>query len=100
MTQWTFSWTALLVAAQRLPQAIRVARQALQNDPLNDRLCGLLYRLQGQSSAVQARQVLTRFAEVLRSEGYCEEEVAELIAGITTEPCPEHRTLSSLSLRL
>lgn len=88
LTQLAFAWTELLVRSERLPYAILIAEQAWQSDPFNDRLCGLLYRLKGQNSAMQARQVLNRFADVLRGDGYPEHEVIEWIAGMTQQPLP------------
>ncbi|NOX79984.1 MAG: ATP-binding protein [Deltaproteobacteria bacterium] len=80
-----FAWCDLLVDSDRLPKAVQVAEKALRDDPLNDRLCGLLYRLQGRSSAVLARQVLKRFAAALQAEDYQDDEIAELVAGITAD---------------
>lgn len=85
MADLAFAWCDLLVSSNRLPKAVQVVEKALRDDPLNDRLYGLLYRLQGQSSAVLARQVLKRFAAVLQAEDYPDEEIAELVAGITAD---------------
>ncbi|NIA05000.1 MAG: ATP-binding protein, partial [Proteobacteria bacterium] len=85
LSDLAFAWCDLLVRSDRLPKAVQVVEKALRDDPLNDRLYGLLYRLQGQSSALLARQVLKRFAAVLRAEDYPDDEIAELIAGITAD---------------
>ncbi len=85
MTEMAFSWCDLLVKEQRLPKAIQVAEKAIKNDPLNDHLYGLLYKLQGQHSSFQARQVLKRFAETLKAEGYAADEIKELVAEISDE---------------
>ena len=85
LSDLAFAWCDLLVRSDRLPKAVQVVEKALRDDPLNDRLYGLLYRLQGQNSAILARQVLKRFAAVLRAEDYPDDEVAELIAGITAD---------------
>lgn len=85
LTEMTFSWCELLMRTNRLQQAILVAEKALSNDPLNDCLYALLYRLQGQNSSVLARQVLKRFATVLQGEGYPSAEIDELVAGLSIE---------------
>jgi DNA-binding SARP family transcriptional activator len=86
LAEMTLAWTDLLAGSNRLPQAIQVAEKALDNDPLNDRLHGLLYRLQGQHSAIHARRVLKRFEAALQCEGYPQDEIAELVAEITALP--------------
>jgi ATP/maltotriose-dependent transcriptional regulator MalT/DNA-binding SARP family transcriptional activator len=82
LTQMALNWCGQLAGDNRLQQALDFAEKALRADPLNDSLWALLYRLHGKRSAIQARQVLNRFAKLLRAEDYPEDEIAELIAGI------------------
>ena len=83
LSEMAFSWCEILVKAGRIAQAIVVTENALLNDPLNERLYGLLYRLQGESSAVLARQVKKRFILELQGEGYSDEEIVELVASLS-----------------
>ncbi len=84
-SEMTVAWCDLLVGSNRRQQAIQAAEKALLNDPLNDRLYSLLYRLQGQHSAIHARRVLKRFEAALQREGYPDAEIAELVAEISTD---------------
>ncbi|WP_020677851.1 BTAD domain-containing putative transcriptional regulator [Geopsychrobacter electrodiphilus] len=88
MVELTIAWSGLLADSGRLPQAIRVAEKALSYAPLNDLLYALLYRLQGQRSAVLAKKVLRQLTDELHNEGYSTDEIAELITAIKVEPTP------------
>ena len=88
LTEMTIAWSGMLADSGRLPQAIRVAEKALSYAPLNDLLYALLYRLQGQRSAVLAKKVLRQFTDALHNEGYSTDEIAELITAIKVEPTP------------
>lgn len=82
-SEMVFSWCEILVKTGRIAQAIVVTENALLNDPLNEKLYGLLYRLQGKISAVLARQVKKRFILELQGDGYSDAEIGELIAGLS-----------------
>ena len=86
MVRMALAWCDLLVRSNRPGLAMELAEKALRADPLNEALWALLYRLHGRSSAIQARQVLSRFARLLQSEEYPEHEIAELIKGVTAPP--------------
>jgi ATP/maltotriose-dependent transcriptional regulator MalT/DNA-binding SARP family transcriptional activator len=81
-------WCGQLAGTGRLQPAIEFAEKAVRADPVNDALWALLYRLHGRRSAIQARRVLNRFAELLRAQDYPEDEIAELLAGIASAPGP------------
>ena len=83
LSEMAFSWCEILVKSGRISQAIVVTENALLNDPLNERLYSLLYRLQGKVSAVLARQVKKRFIVELQRDGYSEDEIDELVAGLS-----------------
>ena len=82
------TWCAHLVGMNRLQRALDLAEKALRADPVNETLWALLYRLYGRRSAIQARQVLNRFARLLRAEEYPEADIAALIEGIALAPGP------------
>lgn len=83
-SEMVIAWSDLLVQSDRLAEAIDAVNKALLYDPLNDRLYTLLYRLEGQRSAVHARRILNRFKSVLLQEGYCDDEIAELVQGVVS----------------
>jgi len=84
LAQMAQTWCEQLAGAGRLQPAIEFAEKALAADPLNDPLWALLYRLHGRRSAIQARRILNRFAELLRAEDFSEDEIAELIEAIAS----------------
>lgn len=86
LSEMALAWSDLLVRSDRLADAIGVMNKALLYDPLNDRLYTLLYRLEGQRSAVYARRVLDRFKSVLRQEGFREGEIADLVHAVASSP--------------
>lgn len=86
LAQMALTWCEQLAGAGRLQPAIEFAAKALATDPLNDALWALLYRLHGRRSAIQARRILNRFAELLKAEDYSEAEIAELIEAIASAP--------------
>jgi ATP/maltotriose-dependent transcriptional regulator MalT/DNA-binding SARP family transcriptional activator len=88
LTQMTLAWCAQLPGTNRSQAAIELTEKALRADPLNDVLWALLYRLHGRSSAIQARLVLTRFAERLKTEDFPKDEIAALTQGIASAPEP------------
>ncbi|WP_217270463.1 BTAD domain-containing putative transcriptional regulator [Fundidesulfovibrio magnetotacticus] len=75
-------WGGQLADAGRTRHALELAEKALAADPLSDVLWGLLYRLHGRDSALQARQALNRFVKLLRDEGYPEDEIAQMAEAI------------------
>jgi DNA-binding SARP family transcriptional activator len=79
-------WCGQLAGTGRLQAAIEFAEKAVRADPVNEALWALLYRLHGRRSAIQARRILHRFAELLRAQEYPEDEIAELLAGIASVP--------------
>lgn len=83
-SEMAIAWSDLLVRSDRLADAIGVVNKALLYDPLNDRLYALLYRLEGQRSAVHARRVLDRFKSVLLLEGFCYDETVDLVQRVST----------------
>lgn len=86
LSEMALAWSDLLVRSNRLADAISVVNKALFSDPFNDRLYSLLYRLEGQRSAVHARRILDRFKSVLQQEGFCDSEITELVHTIASSP--------------
>lgn len=83
LTRLALAWGSQLDQINRVHAAVDIIEKALRHDPLNDALWTLLYRLHGRQSALQARQVINRLAVLLRSDGYSESEVAQILKGIT-----------------
>ena len=73
------TWCGLLARQNRWQEAMDLAEKGVRAAPLNDALWALLYRVQGRQSAIAARQVLARFASLLRAEDYPEDEIAEML---------------------
>ncbi|WP_233189330.1 BTAD domain-containing putative transcriptional regulator [Geothermobacter hydrogeniphilus] len=86
LTNLSLVWSDLLVAAERLPQAVALVEKALRCEPLNDRLHALRYRLCGRTSSLRARQVLQEFKLLLEAEDYPADEISELLNVIVAEP--------------
>lgn len=84
LTQLAQNWCGLLESSARLQTAVEFAERALRADPLNDALWMLLYRLEGRRSAIGARKVLLRLAELLRAEDYPENEIAHMVETIAS----------------
>ncbi|MBI4806465.1 MAG: ATP-binding protein [Desulfovibrio sp.] len=80
------TWEGQLADAGRPQAAIDLVEKALGADPLNESLWIRLYRLHGRLSAIQARQVLHRFAAVLKSEDYSEKEIPALVDRVAGVP--------------
>jgi DNA-binding SARP family transcriptional activator len=88
LSELAIAWSELLAKSDRLSTAVRLVDKALLHDPLNERLYALLYRLEGQRSALHSRQVLHRFKAVLRQDGYQDQEIADLLQTIVSSPPP------------
>jgi len=73
------AWCPLLLRSNRREQAVACAGKALRADPLNEALWGLLYRLRAVESSVLAREVLERFAALLRNEQFAEQDIRTLV---------------------
>lgn len=81
LSRMSLVWSGHLAETGHLHEAIDLAEKALRTDPLNESLWALLFRLHGRRSAIQGRQVLKRFAQVLKAENYPENEIAALVRG-------------------
>lgn len=88
LARMALAWGGQLALAGRIQPALDLTEKALRADPLNEALWALLHRLHGRRSAIQARQVATRFTSLLRAEGYPEAEIAAMVRGIVTPAAP------------
>lgn len=70
----------LLARSEQVPAAIRLLRQGLQVDPLQENLvCQLLRLLQQSGERQQSRQLIAQYRQALQAADYDSEEIAELI---------------------